>query len=292
MPVTDPKKILKMRGSFKPTAAVYKLETPSLKAESLPEPSTSLNPCFDAKDSMPIYSEIKSEIHPTILLAHRGKGPLKGSSAFKIPSYLQLNFPTSPNYEECVTHSFLTPIGFPNSVSCKSEEPSPRVPYLYSSKFPLHEENKDSLLIFQNPLYNFPQTTMAAARGGGGGFIGGGGGFAGGGGEGVPLGGGGGGVPLGGGGGGVPLGGGGGQGPAPPPRVFAKFVARYAPLVFPIPLHDLPENYIKNLLKFTREGDLTVAEHINFFDQFTDIFSIENEDVYSRLLVQNFEGQV
>jgi hypothetical protein len=274
-PVTDPEKILKTRGSFRPTAAVYQLETPSLKAESPSEPPTSLSPLFDAKGSMPIRSEIRSEIHPTIPSAHKGKGPLGGLSALKIPSFLQLNFPTSPNSEECVTHSFLTPIGFPDSVSCKSEEPSPRVPYPSSPDFPLHEENKDSLLIFQNPLYNFPQTTMAATGGGGGGFIGGGGG----------------GVPLGGG-GGVPLGGGGGQGPAPPPRVFAKVAARYAPLVLPVPLHDLPENYIKNLPKFTGEGDLTAVEHINFFDQFTDIFGIEHEDVYSRLLVQTFEGQV
>jgi hypothetical protein len=49
-------------------------------------------------------------------------------------------------------------------------------------------------------------------------------------------------------------GGGGGQGNVPPPRVFAKVAARYAPLVLPIPLHDLPENYIKNLPKFTGEG--------------------------------------
>jgi hypothetical protein len=113
---------------------------------------------------MPICSEIRSEIHPTVPLVQRGEGPLEGSSAFKIPSYLQLNFPTSPNPEECVTHSFLTPVGFPDSVSCKSEEPTPRVPYLSSSESPLSEENKVSLLFFENPLYNFPQTTMAVCR--------------------------------------------------------------------------------------------------------------------------------
>jgi hypothetical protein len=37
-------------------------------------------------------------------------------------------------------------------------------------------------------------------------------------------------------------------------------------LVLPAPLHNLPENYMKNLPKFTGEGDLTAAEHINFFD--------------------------
>jgi ribonuclease HI len=86
--------------------------------------------------------------------------------------------------------------------------------------------------------------------------------------------------------------GGGGGANVPPPGVFAKVAARYAPLVLPANLHDLPDNYIKNLPKFTGEGDLTAAEHINFFDQFADICGIEHEDVYSRLLVQTFEGQV
>jgi hypothetical protein len=102
--------------------------------------------------------------------------------------------------------------------------------------FPLRKGNKESLLIFQNPLYNFPQIMMVAAGGGGGGFVGGGGGF------------------IEGGGGGAPLEGVGGQGPAPPPKVFGKVAARYAPLVFPVPLHDLLENYINFLPKFTGEG--------------------------------------
>ena len=49
---------------------------------------------------------------------------------------------------------------------------------------------------------------------------------------------------------------------------------------------------MKSLPKFTGEGDLTAQEHINFFDQFADILRIEHEDVYSRLLVQTFEGHV
>jgi hypothetical protein len=67
---------------------------------------------------------------------------------------------------------------------------------------------------------------------------------------------------------------------------------RYAPLVLPTPLHDLPENYIKNLPKFIGEGDLTAAEHINFFNQFTDILGMEHEYIYSILFVQTFEGHV
>jgi len=91
--------------------------------------------------------------------------------------------------------------------------------------------------------------------------------------------GGGGGWVLGGGGGGAPKGGVGGQGPPQPPRVFAKVAARYAPLVMHVPLHDLPKNYMKNLPKFTGKGDLSTAEHINFFDQFADILGLEHEDV-------------
>ena len=96
-PVTDTEKILKARGSFKPTAAVYKLKTPALKTKSPSKPSNFLSPLFDAKYSTPISSEIRSEIHPTILLAHKGKGPLESLSAFEIPYFLHLNFLTSPN---------------------------------------------------------------------------------------------------------------------------------------------------------------------------------------------------
>jgi hypothetical protein len=48
-----------------------------------------------------------------------------------------------------------------------------------------------------------------------------------------------------------------GGGQVPLLGIFTKVAARYAPLVLPIPLHDLPENYMKSLPKFTGEGDLT-----------------------------------
>jgi hypothetical protein len=86
--------------------------------------------------------------------------------------------------------------------------------------------------------------------------------------------------------------GGQGQGQVPPPRIFSKVASRYAPLVLPDVLHDFSKHYMKNLPKFMGEGYLTTTEHIAFFDQFTYILGIEHEDVYSRLLVQNFEGQV
>jgi hypothetical protein len=86
--------------------------------------------------------------------------------------------------------------------------------------------------------------------------------------------------------------GGGAGGQASPLRIFTKVATRYTYLVLPAPLHDLPENYMKNLPKFTGEGDLMAVEHINFFDQFANILGLEYEDVYSRLSVQTFEGKL
>jgi hypothetical protein len=68
--------------------------------------------------------------------------------------------------------------------------------------------------------------------------------------------------------------------------------SRYATLVISPVLHDLPENYMKYLAKFMGEGDLIAIENTKVCDQFVDILGIKHEDVYSRILVQNFEGQV
>jgi len=47
-------------------------------------------------------------------------------------------------------------------------------------------------------------------------------------------------------------GGGAGQGPPPPPRIFSKVAARYAPLVLPVLLHDLPDNYMTYKILFVK----------------------------------------
>jgi hypothetical protein len=49
---------------------------------------------------------------------------------------------------------------------------------------------------------------------------------------------------------------------------------------------------MNNLPKFTGEGYLTAIEYITNFYQFADILGIENIYVYSRILVQMFEGHV
>jgi hypothetical protein len=83
-----------------------------------------------------------------------------------------------------------------------------------------------------------------------------------------------------------------GQGQPPPPIIFAKVVVKYAPFLLPSPLHDIIENYMKNLQKFMGEGYLIATENIAFFYQFVDILGIEHKYFYSRMLVKTFEGQV
>jgi hypothetical protein len=152
------------------------------------------------------------------------------------------------------------------------EEPSPHLsfPLLFNFLSPRDQFSKPLSLhpkvvrrplhIFENPLYNLqvssPILSMVVVGGGGVGGGEGGGGF------------------------GARGGGGGGQGTPPPPKLFSKVATRYAPLVLPVPLHNLPENYMKNLSKFTGEGDLMATEHINVFDQLSDILGLEHEDVY------------
>jgi hypothetical protein len=217
-----------------------------------------------------LLPEIKTETSPTTSYITRGDTPALNIIPINIPSTLNINPLITQGLEEVSTYTDSTPVGSPIYISCKSEEPSPHIPSSPFSNFtspgktfpkfsPFHPgEARESLYIFPNPLYNTsissPRLSMATAGGGEGGI--------------------------------------GGQVQQLPPRVFTKVAARYTPLVLLVPLNDLPENYMKNLPKFTGEGDLTLAEHINFFDQFVDILGLEHEDVYSHLFVQTFEGHV
>jgi hypothetical protein len=231
-----------------------------------------------------VLPDIKTEIDSTTSFANKIKIPISIPALIDIPSVPKIKFPASRSFEEYTLHSDSTPIGSPVYISYKFEEHSTHLPFPLFFDFLSPDDQIQELLslhpevvvislhIFENPLYNpqvsSPRLSMVVFGGGGAGGGGGRGGL------------------------GAGEGGGGGQGPPQPPRIFSIVVARYAPLVLPVPLHDLPENYMKNLPKFTGEGDLTTTENINFFDQFVDILGLEDEDVYSRLLVQNFKGQV
>ena len=80
--------------------------------------------------------------------------------------------------------------------------------------------------------------------------------------------------------------------PPPPPRIFNKFVVRYAPLNLLRNMIFFPDNYPNLLPKFNGEDYITTLENLSSFDNFTDNLGLEHEDVYMRICVQTFEGEV
>ena len=67
---------------------------------------------------------------------------------------------------------------------------------------------------------------------------------------------------------------------------------RYAPLVLPPNLHDLPQGYAQCLKQFGAEGDVTSQQHFYRFLDFCDLEEIDYEDVRMRLFSQSLSGEV
>ena len=58
---------------------------------------------------------------------------------------------------------------------------------------------------------------------------------------------------------------------------------RYKHLILPHILHDFPVNYYKYLPRFDKEyGNITGEKHIQGFENFLDLFEVEEDDVYIR----------
>jgi len=75
-------------------------------------------------------------------------------------------------------------------------------------------------------------------------------------------------------------------------RMEAITAARYAPLVLPQPPNALPvDGYLKQLPKFTGEGDIAVEEHLEAFYSFTDDHVIMHADIWMRIFVHSLEGE-
>jgi ribonuclease HI len=78
----------------------------------------------------------------------------------------------------------------------------------------------------------------------------------------------------------------------PMTRMEAIIAARYAPLLLPQPLNALPaDGYLKQLPKFTGEGDIAAEEHLEAFYSFTDDHVIMHADVWMRIFVHSLEGE-
>jgi hypothetical protein len=68
--------------------------------------------------------------------------------------------------------------------------------------------------------------------------------------------------------------------------------ARYAPLVLPQPLNNLPpEGYLKQLPKITGEGDITAEEHLAAFYTFANDNVIMHTDIWMRIFVHSLQGE-
>jgi len=87
-PIFDPQKILKTKGSLKPTTAIYQLKYPYPKAKSSFETSTSHNFPLETINPTLALPEVKSEIHPITFDVHKGENPTINLSMIDIPSTL------------------------------------------------------------------------------------------------------------------------------------------------------------------------------------------------------------
>jgi hypothetical protein len=78
----------------------------------------------------------------------------------------------------------------------------------------------------------------------------------------------------------------------PKTRMEAIIASRYAPLVLPQPLNSLPaDGYLKQLPKFTGEGDVAAEEHLEVFYSFTYCHVIMDADVWMRIFFHSLEGE-
>jgi hypothetical protein len=78
----------------------------------------------------------------------------------------------------------------------------------------------------------------------------------------------------------------------PMTKMEAIIASRYAPLVLPQPLNALPaDGYLKQLPRFTSEGDISAEQHLEAFYIFTDDLVIMHADVWMRIFVHSLEGE-
>ena len=75
--------------------------------------------------------------------------------------------------------------------------------------------------------------------------------------------------------------------------VLAKVPDRYKPLFLPSFLHDLLANYSNNIPRFDGEnGNIPAEKNIQNFEDFLDLYEVEDEDVYIRIVSLSLQGKV
>jgi len=77
-----------------------------------------------------------------------------------------------------------------------------------------------------------------------------------------------------------------------PTRVERIVVARYGPLVLPVPLNAMPVgDYQQYMSKFTGAEGVIAEEHLESFYSYADNLDINEEDVWMGVFVQSLDGE-
>jgi hypothetical protein len=69
-------------------------------------------------------------------------------------------------------------------------------------------------------------------------------------------------------------------------------VARYAPLVLFVPLHDMPQDYQTRLPQFDGTRTLNAQQHVDKMNDYFDLQEVDEFDVQMRLFVQSLTRDV
>ena len=68
--------------------------------------------------------------------------------------------------------------------------------------------------------------------------------------------------------------------------------ARYAPLVLPQNLNDMPADYQSKIPIFDATQSIITQQHVDKMNELFDLHEVEAENVTTRLSVQSFGGEV
>ena len=67
---------------------------------------------------------------------------------------------------------------------------------------------------------------------------------------------------------------------------------RYAPLVLPAVLNQMPTDYSKSIKQFGGDDDYTAKQHVQWFKDYCELNEIDHEDVQMRLFAQSLRTNV
>jgi len=71
-----------------------------------------------------------------------------------------------------------------------------------------------------------------------------------------------------------------------------KVPDRYKPLILPPTLYTFPNDYPKYLPRFDGENGVTAQKHIQVFEDYLNLFEVDDEDVSIRLFTLSLQGKV